>query len=86
MGGLFAVLAYARGSGGYAALAVQRFSRVALWCIVIVGASGVINALIRVHLDELFTTTYGRGSCSRCSRWWSSADSARSIDDGPSPP
>ncbi|GAA2068500.1 cytochrome c oxidase assembly protein [Williamsia deligens] len=60
MGGLFAVLAYARGLGGHTALAVQRFSRVALWCIVVVGVSGVINALIRVHLDELFTTTYGR--------------------------
>ncbi|WP_299573993.1 cytochrome c oxidase assembly protein [uncultured Williamsia sp.] len=60
MGGLFAVLAYARGSGGYAALAVQRFSRVALWCIVVVGVSGVVNALIRVHLDELFSTTYGQ--------------------------
>ncbi len=60
LGGLFAVLVYARGLGAHTALAVRRFSRVALWCIIVVGASGVINALIRVHLDELFTTTYGR--------------------------
>lgn len=60
MGGLFAVLVYARGLGAYTALAVSRFSRVAFWSIIVVGASGAINALIRVHPGELFTTTYGR--------------------------
>ncbi len=60
LGGLFAVLVYARGLGRFTGLAVQRFSRVALWCIVIVGVSGVINALIRVEFSQLFTDTYGR--------------------------
>ena len=60
MGGLFAVLVYARGHGHFTALAVRRYSRIALWCLVVVGASGVINALIRVHLDQLFSTTYGQ--------------------------
>jgi putative copper resistance protein D len=60
MGGLFAVLIYARGHGQFTALAVRRYSRIAFWCFVVVGASGVINALIRVHLDQLFTETYGQ--------------------------
>jgi putative copper resistance protein D len=60
MGGLFAILIYARGGGRYTALSVQRYSRIAFWCFVVVGASGVINALIRVHLDQLFTETYGQ--------------------------
>ncbi|GAA1462726.1 cytochrome c oxidase assembly protein [Williamsia maris] len=60
LGGLFAVLVYARGLGTHTGLAVARFSRVALWCIVVVGTSGVINALIRVSFSELFTDTYGR--------------------------
>ena len=60
MGGLFAVLAYARGEGRFTALAIRRYSRIAFWCFVVVGASGVVNALVRVHVDQLFTTTYGR--------------------------
>ena len=60
MGGLFAVLVYARGGGRHTTLAVRRYSRIAFWCFVVVGASGVINALIRVHLDQLFTETYGQ--------------------------
>ena len=60
MGGLFAVLVYARGGGRHTALSVRRYSRIAFWCFLVVGASGVINALIRVHLDQLFTETYGQ--------------------------
>ncbi|WP_374693881.1 cytochrome c oxidase assembly protein [Gordonia rubripertincta] len=60
MGGLFALLAYARGGGQFTALAARRYSRVAFWCFIVVGASGVINALVRVHLDQLFTETYGQ--------------------------
>ncbi|SIS13047.1 cytochrome c oxidase assembly protein [Williamsia sterculiae] len=60
MGGLIVVLLYGRTRQVDTALAVRRFSRVAFWCIAVVGLSGVVNALVRVHLDQLFTTTYGR--------------------------
>ncbi|EGD55577.1 cytochrome c oxidase assembly protein [Gordonia neofelifaecis] len=59
MGGLLAVLAYAFGDGRWRTLAVSRYSRVAFWCLFIVGISGVINALVRMSLGDLFTTTYG---------------------------
>lgn len=60
MGGLFAVLIYARGAGRYTQLAITRYSRVAFWTFLVVGVSGVINALIRVKIDQLFTETYGQ--------------------------
>lgn len=60
MGGLFAVVAYALAEGRWRVLAVRRFSRVAFWCIFVVGVSGVINALVRVPLGDLFTDPYGR--------------------------
>lgn len=60
MGGLCAVVTYAFAGGHWRALAVRRFSRVAFWCIIVVGLSGVVNALIRVPLGELFTDLYGR--------------------------
>lgn len=60
LGGLAAVVVYALSSGKWRALAVRRFSRVAFWCILVVGASGVINALVRVPIGELFDDTYGR--------------------------
>ncbi|MGB3301641.1 cytochrome c oxidase assembly protein [Gordonia sp. (in: high G+C Gram-positive bacteria)] len=59
MGGLLAVLAYAFGNGQWRNLAVSRYSRVAFWCVIVVGISGVINALVRMSLGDLFTTTYG---------------------------
>ncbi|NLU83989.1 cytochrome c oxidase assembly protein [Rhodococcus sp. HNM0569] len=59
-GGLFALLAHARRRGAFTDLAARRFSTVALWCFVVMGASGVINALVRVPLGDLFGTTYGR--------------------------
>ncbi|SDU39877.1 cytochrome c oxidase assembly protein [Gordonia westfalica] len=60
LGGLAAVVVYSLASGRWRALAVRRFSRVAFWCIIVVGLSGVINALVRVPLDQLFSDTYGR--------------------------
>ncbi|MGB3696443.1 MAG: cytochrome c oxidase assembly protein [Gordonia sp. (in: high G+C Gram-positive bacteria)] len=59
MGGLLAVLAYAFGNGRWRTLAISRYSRVAFWCLFVVGISGVINALVRMSIDDLFTTTYG---------------------------
>ncbi|GAC57578.1 hypothetical protein GOHSU_22_00380 [Gordonia hirsuta DSM 44140 = NBRC 16056] len=59
-GGLIAVLVYAFGKGRWRTLAVRRYSRVAFWCLLVVAASGVLNALVRMTFAELFTTTYGQ--------------------------
>ena len=45
--------------GEYADLAARRFSALALWCFVAMAASGVVNALVRIQLPELFRTGYG---------------------------
>lgn len=63
-GGLLALLAYALTARGaadraFAPLAARRFSAVALWCFIAVGASGIINALIRIRPVDLFATGYG---------------------------
>jgi putative copper resistance protein D len=58
-GGLLALLAHVLRSGEHAALAAHRFSAVALWCFVAMAVSGVVNALIRMQIAELFTTRYG---------------------------
>ena len=59
-GGLFALLAHARRGGDYTDVAARRFSTVASICFVVMGFSGVINAIVRLPLDDVFTTTYGR--------------------------
>jgi cytochrome c oxidase assembly factor CtaG/putative copper export protein len=59
-GGLLALLAHALRGGEHADVAARRFSRLAGWCFVAMAASGVVNALVRIHLDELIGTTYGR--------------------------
>ena len=63
VGGLVAVLALAaaRGPDRAAALAtaVPRYSRTALVCWLVVGATGIVNALVRVAPAELFATRYG---------------------------
>ncbi|OZD73022.1 cytochrome c oxidase assembly protein [Rhodococcus sp. 14-2470-1a] len=59
-GGLFAVLAHARRRGAHTDVAARRFSAVATVCFVVMAASGVINALVRVSVADLFTTLYGR--------------------------
>jgi putative copper resistance protein D len=58
-GGLLALLAHALRGGEHAGLAVRRFSAVALWCFIAMALSGVINALIRIRLSDLFSTEYG---------------------------
>ncbi|MBM7368448.1 cytochrome c oxidase assembly protein [Gordonia hydrophobica] len=58
-GGLLVVLAYAFGDGRWRNLALSRYSRVAFWCVIVVAVSGVLNALVRMPLADLFTTTYG---------------------------
>jgi cytochrome c oxidase assembly factor CtaG/putative copper export protein len=58
VGGLIALLAHLARRGDHAGLACARFSQLALVCWIVMGASGVINALIRVTPDRLLTT-YG---------------------------
>lgn len=53
MGGLLAVLCYGIRRGEHLALAVRRFSSLALWCFVAIGFSGLINAGIRVGISDL---------------------------------
>jgi cytochrome c oxidase assembly factor CtaG/putative copper export protein len=58
VGGLIALLAHLARRGDHAGLACARFSRLALICWIVMAASGVINALIRVTPDQLLTA-YG---------------------------
>jgi putative copper resistance protein D len=58
-GGLLALLAHALRGGEHADLAARRFSTVALWCFVAMAVSGVVNALVRIRLDDLVHTSYG---------------------------
>lgn len=58
-GGLLALLANALRGGGHTDLAARRFSAVAVWCFVAMALSGVVNALVRVPLPEVFATPYG---------------------------
>ncbi|KAA2265266.1 bifunctional copper resistance protein CopD/cytochrome c oxidase assembly protein [Solihabitans fulvus] len=59
VGGLIALLAHGRRRGPHLALATTRFSRLALACWLVMAVSGVINALVRLPLRDLFATTYG---------------------------
>jgi putative copper resistance protein D len=58
-GGLLALLVHALRGGEHADVAARRFSALALWCFVAMALSGVINALVRVRLSDLVSTTYG---------------------------
>ena len=58
-GGLLALLVHALRGGGHADLAARRFSAVALWCFAAMALSGVVNALVRIRLTELFDDSYG---------------------------
>ncbi|QCB51710.1 copper resistance protein CopD [Rhodococcus sp. PAMC28707] len=58
-GGLFAVLTHARRKGAHTDVATRRFSTIATVCFVVMAVSGVINALVRVSVSNLFDSTYG---------------------------
>jgi len=60
VGGLVAVLAVGYRGSRHLVLAVHRFSRLALVCWVVMAVSGVVNALVRISVTDLFDTTYGR--------------------------
>jgi putative copper resistance protein D len=59
VGGLAALLVHGRRAGAHLGLAASRFSKIALVCWITMAVSGVINALIRLPLGDLFTTSYG---------------------------
>ncbi|WP_086828072.1 cytochrome c oxidase assembly protein [Allokutzneria sp. NRRL B-24872] len=59
VGGLIALVAHARRGGGNLGLAYSRFSKVALVCWIVMAVSGVLNGLVRLPIEDLFTTTYG---------------------------
>jgi putative copper resistance protein D len=44
---------------GHLAVAVPRFSRLAMVCWVVMAASGTLNALVRIPLTQVFGTGYG---------------------------
>jgi putative copper resistance protein D len=61
VGGLVALAWYAGSRGPHLARAARAFSPLALAAVVAVGASGVLNAYVRLTgLDDLWTTAYGR--------------------------
>lgn len=59
VGGLLALLAHGWRRGDHLTLAATRFSKLALVCWLVMAASGVINALVRISLGDLLTTDYG---------------------------
>ncbi|OFP65071.1 copper resistance protein [Corynebacterium sp. HMSC074C01] len=59
IGGLMGLIAHGRRLGPDMGVAVRRYSTVALLSILGLAATGVVNALIRVELGDLFTTRYG---------------------------
>jgi putative copper resistance protein D len=65
-GGLFAVVVFLAGRPGLLAAALPRFSRLATWCVVVVGLTGVFNGLLELAVSpvtqlpgSLLTTGYG---------------------------
>jgi putative copper resistance protein D len=60
VGGLLALLWYAKTDGRFLPLATRRFSALALWLYIGVGISGTANGWIRLNgIDNLFSTRYG---------------------------
>ncbi|HEY0636620.1 MAG TPA: cytochrome c oxidase assembly protein [Pseudonocardiaceae bacterium] len=60
VGGLAALLVHGRrATAADLGTAAARFSRLALGCWVVMAGSGVVNAWVRLPLDQLLTSTYG---------------------------
>lgn len=59
VGGLVALVAYARRKGPHLVLAATRYSRIAFVSALVMVASGLINAAIRIPFDQWLTTDYG---------------------------
>ncbi|MBP3088203.1 copper resistance protein [Corynebacterium sp. sy017] len=60
VGGLLGLIAHARRLGPGLSIAVRRFSMLAFVSMLAMIASGVINAAVRMRLEDLFTTSYGQ--------------------------
>lgn len=59
VGGLMALVAHGRRKGEALDVAVRRYSAVALVSVVVMAASGLINAAIRMNLSDVLTSGYG---------------------------
>ena len=59
VGGLVALIVHCARGGGRVALALRRYSVVATVAIVVLGLSGIVNALVRLAPSDLFSSTYG---------------------------
>lgn len=59
VGGLMALIAHGRRLGPDLAKAVQRYSTIALVAVIVMTASGLINAAIRIEWEDWLTTGYG---------------------------
>ena len=59
VGGLMALIAHGRRRGPGMVVAVRRYSAVALASALVMTLSGLINAAIRIHWSDWFTTSYG---------------------------
>ena len=59
VGGLVAVLAHVAAAGEFPGVAVRRFSRLALVAWIVLAGTGLVNALVRVDVGDLVTSTYG---------------------------
>ncbi|MDK4252631.1 cytochrome c oxidase assembly protein [Corynebacterium propinquum] len=59
IGGLTALIAHSRRLGDHLALAVRRYSSLALFAAAVMAISGVVNAALRIGPHHLFTTNYG---------------------------
>lgn len=59
VGGLMALVAHALRRGPALPAATRRYSRIALFSILAMAVSGVVNALVRVRLEDLTQYSYG---------------------------
>ena len=59
VGGLMALLAHGRRLGPGLDTALRRYSTVALFSIIVMAVSGLVNAVIRIEFSDVFTTRYG---------------------------
>ncbi|WP_433325822.1 cytochrome c oxidase assembly protein [Spirillospora sp. CA-294931] len=61
VGGLLLLGVHALSGAGKLDVMADRFSRMALWCYIAVGASGFVNVIVRLpDPNELLSTDYGR--------------------------
>jgi cytochrome c oxidase assembly factor CtaG/putative copper export protein len=91
VGGLLALVWYARTGGRFLPLAASRFSAIAFWAYLAVGLSGVVNAVIRMQsIDQLWSTSYGHLVSIKLAAfvalgvfgWWHRTRSLPSLVDG----